>query len=153
MFLTIFVCPFSRSAHPYGTPSVLSSYSNFYNTDAGAPNGGTAYSFSLFPSPYINSLGVFFQEREPAGIPSMLSDGEHTGRNNNKCARWVTVLLYMHRFCQHRWPAIAGMVGFRDNVGDAPLTGWVASSSQQIAFARGMTLSPFSSSFRRLAHI
>jgi hypothetical protein len=35
-------CSLSRSAHPYGTPSVLSSYSNFYNGDAGGPNGGTA---------------------------------------------------------------------------------------------------------------
>ncbi|KAI0062559.1 glycoside hydrolase [Artomyces pyxidatus] len=28
-------------AHPYGTPTVLSSYSGFLNTDAGAPNNGT----------------------------------------------------------------------------------------------------------------
>ncbi|KAI0071345.1 glycoside hydrolase [Panus rudis PR-1116 ss-1] len=27
-------------AHPYGTPTILSSYSGFTNTDAGAPNGG-----------------------------------------------------------------------------------------------------------------
>jgi len=40
------------------------------------------------------------------------------------------------RFCQHRWPAIAGMVGFRNNVAGALLTGWVSPSSQQIAFAR-----------------
>ena len=59
----------------------------------------------------------------------------------------------MHRFCQHRWPAIAGMVGFRNKVGNAPLTGWVAPSSQQIAFARGMILALLSSSFRRLAHM
>ena len=45
--------------------------------------------------------------------------------------------IITHRFCQHRWPAIAGMVGFRNNVGNAPLTGWVSPSSQQIAFARG----------------
>lgn len=30
----------SPSAHPYGTPSVLSSYSNFYDNNAGGPNGG-----------------------------------------------------------------------------------------------------------------
>ncbi|KAL0954517.1 hypothetical protein HGRIS_003484 [Hohenbuehelia grisea] len=28
-------------AHPYGTPTLLSSYSGFTNIDAGAPNGGT----------------------------------------------------------------------------------------------------------------
>lgn len=27
-------------AHPYGTPTILSSYSGFTNTDAGSPNGG-----------------------------------------------------------------------------------------------------------------
>ena len=59
----------------------------------------------------------------------------------------------MHRFCQHRWPAIAGMVGFRNNVGDAPLTGWVAPSSQQIAFARGTTLPLLPSLFDQLAYI
>ncbi|KAH9981799.1 glycoside hydrolase family 13 protein [Russula compacta] len=80
-------------AHSYGTPSVLSSYSNFYDTDAGAPNGGT-------------------------GTCSDTVDVD----------RWL---------CQHRWPAIAGMVGFRNNVGSAPLTGWVSPSSQQIAFSRG----------------
>lgn len=28
-------------AHSYGTPTILSSYSGFENSDAGAPNGGT----------------------------------------------------------------------------------------------------------------
>ncbi|KAF4562493.1 hypothetical protein EYR36_004153 [Pleurotus pulmonarius] len=28
-------------AHPYGTPTILSSFTGFTNTDAGAPNGGT----------------------------------------------------------------------------------------------------------------
>jgi Alpha amylase, C-terminal all-beta domain len=44
------------------------------------------------------------------------------------------------RFCQHRWQPIAGMVGFRNQVGSAPLTGWVSPSYQQIAFARGTYL-------------
>jgi hypothetical protein len=62
-------------------------------------------------------------------------------------SKWVTILI-IHRFCQHRWPAIAGMVGFRNNVGNAALVGWVSPSSQQIAFARGTTL-PTPSSFNR----
>jgi hypothetical protein len=33
------------SAHPYGTPTVLSSYDTFYNYDEGAPNGGTTCLF------------------------------------------------------------------------------------------------------------
>ncbi|KAI9433227.1 glycoside hydrolase superfamily [Lactarius indigo] len=39
--------------------------------------------------------------------------------------------------CQHCWPAISGMVGFRNQVGRAPVTRWVSPSSQRIAFARG----------------
>ncbi|KAI0246821.1 glycoside hydrolase [Lactifluus subvellereus] len=80
-------------AHPYGTPSVLSSYTNFYNADAGGPKGGSGAC--------SGNIGV---------------DG------------W---------FCQHRWPAISGMVGFRNHVGNAPLTYWVSPSSQQVAFGRG----------------
>ena len=51
-------------------------------------------------------------------------------------------------FCQHRWVAIAGMVGFRNNVGSAALTNWVSPQGSQIAFGRGMplTLSPTTSS-------
>ncbi|KAI9433226.1 glycoside hydrolase [Lactarius indigo] len=79
-------------AHPYGRPSVLSSYTNF-NNDAGAPNSGT---------------------------------GTCTG--NAGTNGW---------FCQHRWQAIAGMVGFRNQVGSAPLLGWASPSSQRIAFSRG----------------
>lgn len=48
------------------------------------------------------------------------------------------------------------MVGFRNNVGDAPLAGWVAPSSQQIAFARGTTLPPpllRSTEAEQLAHV
>ncbi|KAI0295076.1 glycoside hydrolase [Multifurca ochricompacta] len=85
--------PFVASSHPYGTPTILSSYTTFYNKDAGGPNGG-------------------------AGTCS-----GNVGTNG-----W---------FCQHRWPAVAGMVGFRNKVGNAVLTNWVSPSSQQIAFARG----------------
>lgn len=48
--------------------------------------------FSLFP-PLHKLSGVFFQEREPARTPSMLTGGKHTDRYDNKCARWVTILL------------------------------------------------------------
>lgn len=80
-------------AHPYGTPTVLSSYTGFTNTDLGAPNGGVG------------------------------TCSGSTGTNG-----WL---------CQHRWTPIAGMVGFRNNVGSAAITNFVAPSSQQIAFGRG----------------
>ncbi|KAA1471760.1 glycoside hydrolase [Dentipellis sp. KUC8613] len=80
-------------AHPYGRPTVLSSYTGYWNTDQGSPNSG-------------------------AGTCSGSS-----GANG-----WL---------CQHRWTSIAGMVGFRNTVGTAALTNWVAPNSQQIAFGRG----------------
>lgn len=46
----VFVPP---SAHPYGTPSVLSSYSRFYDTNAGGPNGGTTW-LLIYPIQYIS---------------------------------------------------------------------------------------------------
>nr|BAV60949.1 alpha-amylase [Pholiota microspora] len=79
-------------AHPYGTPTVLSSYS--YSTiDDGAPNSGAG-----------------------------------TCSTNGGSGGW---------HCQHRLPAIAGMVGFRNNVGSAAITDWVSPQAQQIAFGRG----------------
>ncbi|KAF8654629.1 hypothetical protein AX16_003510 [Volvariella volvacea WC 439] len=79
-------------AHPYGTPTVLSSYS-FSDDAAGSPNNGY-------------------------GTCSA------TGGSNG----WL---------CQHRYIAISGMVGFRNNVGTAGITNWVSSESQRIAFGRG----------------
>ena len=34
-------------AHPYGTPTILSSYEGFTNYDAGAPNSGQFIKFGL----------------------------------------------------------------------------------------------------------
>ena len=84
-------------AHPYGSPTILSSYS-FTDKDAGGPNGG---------------------------FGTCSKDGGANG--------WL---------CQHRWTAVAGMVGFRNNVRDAPLVNWVSPKPEQIAFSRGKWVSP-----------
>lgn len=39
-------------AHPYGTPTILSSYSGFTDYDAGAPNGGK-HVFQILNEMYI----------------------------------------------------------------------------------------------------
>lgn len=64
-------------------------------------------------------------------------------RLQHRATNWSNWNNELHRLCQHRWPAIAGMVGFRNNVGSAPLTGWVSPSSQQIAFSRGTSIHTF----------
>ncbi|VDB96840.1 unnamed protein product [Peniophora sp. CBMAI 1063] len=80
-------------AHPYGTPTILSSYEGFSNTEQGSPNNGAG-----------------------------------TCSGNDGTNGW---------YCQHRWLPVAGMVGFRNNVGSAALTNWVSPQSSQIAFGRG----------------
>ncbi|KII85613.1 carbohydrate-binding module family 20 protein [Plicaturopsis crispa FD-325 SS-3] len=79
-------------AHPYGNPTVLSSYS-FSKIDDPAPNNGAG---------------------------TCASTGGSGG--------WL---------CQHRLPAVAGMVGFRNTVGAGSLNNFVSGTSSQIAFGRG----------------
>jgi len=79
-------------AHPFGSPTVLSSY-QFSNGDSGAPNGNSG-----------------------------------TCSGNGGTNGW---------YCQHRWTAVSGMVGFRNAVQTADVTNWVSPSSQQVAFGRG----------------
>lgn len=45
--------------------------------------------------------------------------------------------------CQHRWVAVSGMVGFKNNVGSAALNDWVSPQSEQIAFGRGRQYNAF----------
>ncbi|KAJ7093267.1 glycoside hydrolase [Mycena belliarum] len=82
-------------AHPYGTPTVLSSYV-FSAFDEGAPDGG-------------------------AGACSA------TGGAGAEGGWW----------CQHRWGAVKGMVGWRNWVGNAAMEGWVAPRADRVAFGRG----------------
>ncbi|KAF8885204.1 glycoside hydrolase family 13 protein [Infundibulicybe gibba] len=79
-------------AHPYGKPTILSSFS-ISNGDAAGPGGGDC---------------------------SLVQDQAQSG--------WL---------CQHRWTAIAGMVGFHNEVGGAGMNNWVSPGPQQIAFGRG----------------
>ncbi|TRM56870.1 glycoside hydrolase family 13 protein [Schizophyllum amplum] len=79
-------------AHPYGKPTVLSSY-EFSDSDSGAP---------------------------AAGMGSCSEAGGGGG--------WL---------CQHRLPAVMGMIGFRNAVGDADISDWTSPQSQRIAFGRG----------------
>ena len=54
----------------------------------------------------------------------------YTGPTSDTCGQggWT---------CQHRWPAAAGMVGFRNHVVGEPIVGWTVYSSNHISFRRG----------------
>ncbi|PPQ71147.1 hypothetical protein CVT26_010840 [Gymnopilus dilepis] len=97
-------------AHPYGRPTVLSSYS-FSGYDDGAPNNGKYLQYYK---------GNHTHDHRNTGAGTCSATGGSSG--------WL---------CQHRYVAISGMVGFRNNVGSAPMTHWVSPQSQQIAFGRG----------------
>ena len=100
-------------AHPYGTPTILSSYTGFTNTDAGAPNSGKCQRCS----PQDSALT---KDRRIVGAGTCTTGGGTNG--------WL---------CQHRWYAVVGMVGFHNQVGSAAMTNWVSPQSEQIAFGRG----------------
>ncbi|KAF8885205.1 glycoside hydrolase family 13 protein [Infundibulicybe gibba] len=70
------------------------------------------------------------------GKPSVLSSFSINGNNDaggpgGDCSNQSGWL------CQHRWAAIAGMVGFHNEVGGAAMNNWISPDPQQIAFGRG----------------
>ncbi|KAG9013259.1 hypothetical protein FRB93_000782 [Tulasnella sp. JGI-2019a] len=77
---------------PYGTPTILSSYT-FSDINIEAPNSG-----------YGACYGA-------GGVNGWL--------------------------CQHRWTAIAGMIGFYNQVGSSTVVNWLSDASNHIAYGRG----------------
>ncbi|MGI5118195.1 carbohydrate-binding module family 20 domain-containing protein [Marinactinospora thermotolerans] len=77
-----------------------------------------------FGTPKVMS-SFAFSDKE-AGPPAS-GDGT-TSAADCASAAWV---------CEHRDPGIAGMVGFRNAVGDAGVTNWWSGAGDQIAFGRG----------------
>lgn len=94
-------------AWPYGTPKLMSSYT-FENGDQGPPSVAEE-GWRTLPVHGEEGLGCLAE-----------TDLESRG--------WV---------CEHRWPEITAMVGFRQTVGDAPLAHWQEDGASRIAFARG----------------
>ncbi|KAG8888943.1 hypothetical protein FRB98_006341 [Tulasnella sp. 332] len=100
---------------PYGTPSILSSYA-FSSYDQGAPNSGKSKGDSPMraptkaapPIPYIGAGTCY---------------GGGGGLNG-----WL---------CQHRWTAIAGMIGFYNRVSGSAVNNWVSDAAAHIAYGRG----------------
>lgn len=99
-------------AYPYGTPTVLSSY-KYSNKDDGPPNGGEYDKYLL----HVPHLIVFFL---------ILGYGTCSGSGGAGSFN-----------CEHRWPAIAGMVGFRSACDGQSLQNWQTAGNDRIAFSRG----------------
>jgi hypothetical protein len=103
-----------QSAWPYGMPTVTSGYT-WSSTDDGAPNGGGSDSRLL-------------SQKMMKYLISRCTTGYGTCYGNGGVNGWL---------CEHRWPAIVGLVGFRNLVSGASVTNYVTNGSQQIAFGRG----------------
>lgn len=94
-------------AHPYGYPSVMSSYYwDGVNDNAGPPGVAGV------------TTSVYDGTEAPGDAPARCADGTN----------WV---------CEHRRTAIANMVGFRQVTDGQALTNWWDNGANQIAFGRG----------------
>jgi len=77
----------------------------------------------------------------PYGIPTILSSYQgfsdvNVGPPNSGVGTCIGTGGENGWFCQHRWIAISGMTGFRNNVRAARITDWFSPQSDQIAFGR-----------------
>jgi hypothetical protein len=77
----------------------------------------------------------------PFGSPTVLSSYQFTNGdsgapngNSGSCGGNAGTNGW---YCQHRWTAISGMVGFRNAVQTADITNWVSPTPQRVAFGRG----------------
>ncbi|THH14430.1 hypothetical protein EW146_g5900 [Bondarzewia mesenterica] len=103
-------------AHPYGHPTILSSF-KYDNASDGSPNNGELRLPHMFMHESL-TLWLWIERcaRSGSGFCNDQSD-------------WL---------CQHRLPAVVAMVGFRNTVGSsASLVDWISPQPQQIAFGRG----------------
>jgi hypothetical protein len=89
-----FICPVHFRAALIHTAHLLYCQATAISTTQTLEDRTAVRLMHFPPFPPLHKLsGVFFQEREPARTPSMLTGGKHTDRNDNKCTRWVTILL------------------------------------------------------------
>ncbi|KAN0137509.1 Glycoside hydrolase superfamily [Lactarius tabidus] len=100
-------------------------------------------SLNAYSPSNVYLLATVFSLAHPYGKVSVLSSyadffNTDNGAPNSGTGSCNVELSVDGWLCQHRWQAVVGMVGFRNQVGSAPLTQWVSPSSQRVAFARGL---------------
>jgi len=81
-----------------------------------------------WPYGRVRLMSSYYFSDHDAGAPSI---PVHDGKGNVACGDgkpWV---------CEHRWPAISGMVGWRTAAGDAAVSDWQEDGAGHIAFSRG----------------
>jgi hypothetical protein len=104
------------------------------------PNqNGNSLNINSPSNTYITA--TIFSLAHSYGTPTILSSYSYSttddGAPNGGAGTCSTTGGANGWLCQHRFVAITGMVGFRNQVGTSAITNWVSPQSQQIAFGRG----------------
>lgn len=86
------------------------------------------------------ALANAFMLAWPYGTPAVMSSFTYSGRDQGQPAdgsnRITNVTCYSGWECEHRWPVIANMVGFRNATEGAGVSNWYDNGYQHIAFSR-----------------
>ena len=99
-------------AHPYGYPSIMSSYyfkddGTDYNKDQGPPSDANGNTTNVYTGNGVEDVQCV-----------------HRGVSQ----KWI---------CEQRWLPIANMVGFRNGTNGQPMANWYSPSQDRVAFGRG----------------
>ena len=129
-------------AYPYGYPKIMSSYA--FGDGELWDNGNPIqdiYSVAGMPvhddfigPPHIGQHEKDLSENDYAAAPDwrteqILSDGDNGSRCDASSSKWL---------CEHRWPAIAGMTGFRAATTPAwHIDHWWDDGRNRLSFSRG----------------
>lgn len=89
----------------------------------------------------LYELALQFMLAWPYGYPQIMSSYEFMGPNDGPPAGPALTsagACAAGRVCEHRWPAVAGMVGFRNaTTGAFHVDDWWSDGDRRIAFSRG----------------
>ncbi|KAK0479068.1 glycoside hydrolase family 13 protein [Armillaria luteobubalina] len=118
---------------------ISGSQANVFVANHDTERNGNSLNVNSANNAYV--IATIFSLAHSYGTPTILSSYQYSttddGAPNNGVGTCSGTGGANGWYCQHRWIAFTGMVGFRNNVGSAGLTNWVSPQSSQIAFGRG----------------
>lgn len=116
------------------------------NHDKQRGHGGGG-NYLTYKEGQLYSLANVFMLAYPYGIPQIMSSYDFTNSDQGppSDAEGDTDSVYINGqancfkawICEHRWGAIASMIGFHNRSANEPLNHWWSNGSNQIAFGRG----------------
>ncbi|KAJ7056051.1 glycoside hydrolase [Mycena amicta] len=118
---------------------VAGSQANVFVVNHDTERNGNSLNINSPSNTYITA--TIFSLAHSYGTPTILSSYSFgttdDGAPNSGAGTCSTTGGANGWLCQHRFVAITGMVGWRNNVGSAAIVNWVSPQSSQIAFGRG----------------